>query len=668
MSDFRAIGGVSSTLQRLLADRMELPDGTLEVPPITIGPPPFSSTDNNPTDEHQRVNLFLYRVSEHGNLQNQEIPGQGSSGAFGRPPLSLKLHYLLSAYGNTKSSRDSTIFDDTLAHLLLGSAMRVLHDVPIITNRLTTVRAPSGLPVLDLSLRDGYEQIKLSLEPLTLEDITKIWTSLSLRMRLAAPYVVSVVQIESRRQRRFPRPVGQPASAVTPPLPGDAPTPGPMVYALPIQTPTITDVRVRRVGESVEQPFAYARIGDTLVLRGTSLAAPLTSVVFGDLMVPATVAGPDRVEALIPDDSIPGVGPIPVDQQLQSGVRTVRVVVRDPSLPGSSFSSNEAPFMLVPLVDTAALSFGSGPPRQLTIQGNRLIGPTPGGETLMGRSHVDHRAYLSATPKQIVVPIPDTLPARGVHLILGGSLPDPVPVGSGPYSLDIKIAGITHTISDTITNYFTGLQGNSIPRSSVAAILTSLIHDSTPETSGTPESDLVRAWFRETRVDLWKDRLVVVPGRLSNGVVISSKAGNFATALGLNAVQPPGTDSALLSGALASPPVLSAPEPRVSLSVGGKPSIIVPVGPASSLAALAEGLQSAINGSGGPAEYSKAQVVVSGDQLLVIPGATGDVRFAAAPGDDLTVSQLQLQARFAVRVRVNGAESIDLAAVELPPP
>ena len=59
---------------------------------------------------------------------------------------------------------------------------------------------------------------------------------------------------------------------------------------------------------------------------------------------------------------------------------------------------------------------------------------------------------------------------------------------------------------------------------------------------------------------------------------------------------------------------------------------------------------------------------MSGDQLLVIPGATGDVRFAAAPGDDLTVSQLQLQARFAVRVRVNGAESIDLAAVELPPP
>jgi hypothetical protein len=42
------------------------------------------------------------------------------------------------------------------------------------------------------------------------------------------------------------------------------------------------------------------------------------------------------------------------------------------------------------------------------------------------------------------------------------------------------------------------------------------------------------------------------------------------------------------------------------------------------------------------------------------------VTFGAAPGDDSTVSQLQLHARFAVRVRVNGAESIDAAALELP--
>jgi hypothetical protein len=105
----------------------------------------------------------------------------------------------------------------------------------------------------------------------------------------------------------------------------------------------------------------------------------------------------------------------------------------------------------------------------------------------------------------------------------------------------------------------------------------------------------------------------------------------------------------------------------VKLSVGTQAPIIVPVKPASSLAELAEVLQSAINGSGPPVEYGMAQVLVSGEQLLVIPGASGEVRFSAAPGDDLTVSQLQLQVSYAVRVRVNGAESLDQATVELPP-
>src|SRR5262249_2270399 len=147
----------------------------------------------------------------------------------------------------------STLFDDSMAQFILGSAMRVLHDVPIITESVTTQRAPSGAPVLHQSLRDEFEQVKVSLEPLTLEDISKVWTALALKFRLSAAYVVNVVQLESRRARLFPRPVGQPLSPVIPPLPTDAPSPGPMVYVLTIQTPTITEVRVIRAGTTVEQ-------------------------------------------------------------------------------------------------------------------------------------------------------------------------------------------------------------------------------------------------------------------------------------------------------------------------------------------------------------------------------------------------------------------------------
>lgn len=648
MSDFRAIGGVSTTLQTLLSDRMEWPDGITSAP-VTVGPPPFSTADVNPRLEPPRVNLFLYRVTENGFLQSQEIPGRGAGSAFGHPPLSLNLHFLLTAYGNEQIEDQATVFDDTNAQFLLGSAMRVLHDLPIVTPNLATVRPPSGVIVLHESLREDFERVKTTLEPLTLEDITKIWTALGLRMRLGASYVVNVVQIESRRRRTFPRPVGQPASAIIPPLPTDAPAPGPMIYVFPIQTPTITEVRVRRVAETVEQSIAYARIGDTLVLRGTSIFAPITAVAFGDIEVPASFAGPDRVEAVVPDATIPGLGPIPPERQLQPGVRTARIILRDPMVPGTRFSSNEAPFMLVPAVNPATLAYGGGPPRTLTIQGTRLIGASPGGEAVIGRASIPRESYLSATPTQIAVPIPDTLPARGVNLMLGAPLPDPIPLGAGAQTLEVTIGGVLRSITANLPS--------TIPRASVADIVASLIHDALPTDPN----------FTGTQVDLWHDRLLVVPGGLTTTVAITSPGGStFAADLGLTAAQPPGAATALVSGSLASPPLVSALLPQVRLTIGAQPPITVPVAPATSLAALADALQTTITGIGGPAEYLNAQVAVTGDQLLVIPGAAGAVVFDATASDSTTVSQLQLRARFSVRVRVNNAESIDQAVVELP--
>jgi hypothetical protein len=645
MSDFRAIGGVSATLQTLLSDRMEWPDGITSAP-ITVGPPPFSALDVNPRLEPPRVNLFLYRVTENGFLQNQEIPGRGTGSGFGHPPLSLNLHYLVTAYGNEEvMGGGGALFDDSNAQFLLGSAMRVLHDLPVITPNLATARPPSGTIILHDSLRDDFEQLKTTLEPLTLDDLGKIWTALSLRMRLGASYVVNVVQIESRRRRAFPRPVGQPASATIPPLPTDPPAPGPMIYVFPIQTPTITDVRVRRPGATVEQSIAYARIGDTLVLRGTSIFAPITTVAFGDVEVPASFAGPDRVEAVVPDAVIAGLGPIPPERQLQPGVRTARIILRDPMVPGARFASNEAPFMLVPAVATVA--YAGGPPRTLTINGTRLIGTSAGGETVIGRASIA-RPYVAATPTQITVPIPDSLPARGVHLLLGGPLPDPIPLGVGAQQLRITIGGVPKTATANLPG--------TIPRSSAAAILAGLIHDALP----------ADPHFTGARVDLWHGRLLVVPGGLVSTVTITSPVGTLASDLGLTAAQPPGAATALVSGSLASPPLITAVAPQVQLTIGAQPPITVPVPAASSLAALADALQTTITGIGGPAEYLNARVAVTGDQLLVIPGAAGAVVFDATPSDSTTVGQLQLHARFAVRVRVNNAESVDPVSVELP--
>ena len=61
MSDFHAIGGVSASLQTLLQDRMELPDGVSSLP-VVVGTPRMGK-DDVPVKEDPRINLFLYRTS-----------------------------------------------------------------------------------------------------------------------------------------------------------------------------------------------------------------------------------------------------------------------------------------------------------------------------------------------------------------------------------------------------------------------------------------------------------------------------------------------------------------------------------------------------------------------------------------------------------------------------
>jgi hypothetical protein len=448
--------------------------------------------------------------------------------------------------------------------------------------------------------------------------------------------------------------VGQPISPTIPPLPTDPPSPGPMVYAVTIQTPTIASVSVHRVNTQGEQPFPYANIGDTLILRGTSLAGPVTRVAFGDLVVAATVARGDRVEAAIPDDP-----------RLQPGARTVRVIVSDPLIPGRTFTSNDAAFMLVPFVDPPGPMSYKPLLRRLAITGSRLIGPQPTGETVIGRSVVARADYLPTPPsntptaKGFTVRVPDTLPGDGVQAWISAPLTtDPITALS--QSFDVKIGA---TPARTITP---GPSPTSLAVSDAAVFLAGLIHDAGATAPALPG-------FIGAHVDVWRDtggpRLVIVPDGLRDDIQVTGPAAPVANSLAAS-LTGPGTvkvTAGLLSGELASPPLLSSPAPRLAVTMGGAPLVLTLSKPAS-LASLAADLQAQIRAAGGVA-YANVLVATVGSQLLVVPGPGAPV-FTAVPGDDTTVAELQLNATFAVRVRVNGAESVDIpsapAVVSLP--
>jgi hypothetical protein len=648
MSDYRAIGGVSASLQTLLQDRMELPDG-VSTPVVTISTPRFGEEDV-PAKEDPRVNLFLYRVSENEFLQNEEIPGLGNSGAYGYPPLSLNLHYLLTAFGSqpVQTSAAQPLFNETLAHFLLGSAMRVLHDYPILTDQLLTVRPPTiGTPVLHPSLIGAFETVKLTLEPISLEDVTKVWMALSLRYRLSAAYSITVVQIESKSKRTFPRPVGAPPTAY-PPVSGTPPVPGPYVPVNIYASPFIDQVLVRRQGDTREQIYPYARVGDTVILIGSNFIGGQVRVAFDSVEVPVTPLSSSRIEVIVPDAVVPGVGPIPPANVLQPGARTLAVIALDPTFPQGAVRSNDSVFMLVPGIIPPVV-YAAGPPRSITVQGTRLFAPTMTGETIIGRASVDESGYTSASPTQIVVPIPDSLPMRGVAMLVSSALPDPFPVPANPF-MTVTIGSLT------ALNVTLSTTGTSVPLAQLPQMLTYAIQNAAAALVPMPNEII------GLQAGLFGNQLVLVPGGLTATIVAAdSGTGTLASALGLTGTQPPGAKNGYLSGDLSTFPDFPGAQVGISVQLGAGPVVPISFPAPTYLDVAAASLQTALQ-TASPG----AMAGVLGTQLLMLPGAAANLAFTATFTDTLSVLLLQLHAMYNVRVRVNGADSVDNITVELP--
>lgn len=633
MSNYQALGGVSESLRALLLDRMELPADAVGNFRVSIGPPRPDAQVNIDAAENPRVNLFLYRVEENASLKNQQIPGRGNSSAYGQPPLSIDLHYLVTGYGTREQQQGR--FDETLAHYLIGSAMRVFHDFPVITEDLVTVRAPLGTSVLHDSLQGEFERIKITMESISLEDISKVWTALTLPFRVSSGYVVSVVQIEGTRRQGFPRRVQPPPSA------------GPRITVVPFQHPRILELRTRWSGDPPDtlRTAPYASIGDTLVLLGENLASANTRVRIDDLDI-ALGQQFDRhkLEVIVPDDMLPGGILVPESRRLQPGVHSVEVIVDMLELNGAGFPSNKTAFMLTPGITQTVSAALTAAPRSVTIQGTRLFSERLSGETVIGRTVVGKEHYIAATPTQITVPISDTLVAYPIQVFASGIL------GSLP-----------NTLANTTMDVAIGTDGPwqvRFPRNpSSFQDLAILI-----ERSFRSVARGVRG-FRDARVGITSDkRLVLVSGGLLDVMTITP--GGTADDLHLTAASGAEVLQAYQSGRLSDIATFTAGSPQIIFTAGAASATIsLPAHPPS-LAQLAQDLQNAILAA--DAAFADVRVIVAGNQLIVLAGTASTIMFAPVPGvDEVTVKELELADTAVVRVRVNGAESLKEQSVDL---
>lgn len=337
MSNALAIAAVTRTLRNLLnnigaTDFSGLPDDTRPTAEIQVTTLPLDRVRNGDGDSSRnQVNLFLYHAEPSAAYRNMDLPRQVRPGETGRPPLALNLYYMLTAYGQSDS--------ELVAHVLLGTAMRILHDHPI----LSRAEIRSALPQGELDTQ--FENVRVTPQPVSLDEVSKLWTGFQSEYRLSAAYQVSVILIESLRSSVSPLPVLSRGAADRGPVAIAAPGPN-LLEVKEIFDPTLPN------RPALGKPSA--ELGDVLVLAGTAFGSDPLTARFRHARrdEPLEVApAPERTETEV-RVTLPAAGDAGVPAEWPAGVYTVELVVQRPDVP--AWTTNRLPFALGPTIDGIA--------------------------------------------------------------------------------------------------------------------------------------------------------------------------------------------------------------------------------------------------------------------------------------------------------------------------
>lgn len=249
MSNSLSLAAVTLALRGLLTTAVPALDSALAGLQVTTRPPDAARTNVDSSS----LNLFLYRTVTNAAFSNLDPRPTVRPGEAGLPALALDLHYLLTAYGPEDADSTAT------SHRVLGAAMSVLHDHPLLDGDAIHTALP------DSNVHEQLERIRISPVPLSVDDLSKLWGGFATQYRLSVAYVATVVVIDSRRPVRSALPVltrGQADQGVT-----AVPGAGPVLRTL---TPPRSQSGVR--------------LGEEVVVDGSQLGDPATLFRFTSLL------------------------------------------------------------------------------------------------------------------------------------------------------------------------------------------------------------------------------------------------------------------------------------------------------------------------------------------------------------------------------------------------
>lgn len=336
MSSALAIASITYVLKDLLNDGLinnDVSYATSGNVTVTALPPDMMLLEAT-ADKKTGLNLFMYYASPNQGWKNVDLPSCNSRGdRISNPPLALDLHYLLTAYAA----------EELHSEILLGYGMQLLHENPVLSRKkinrsLEAVSVSgSGLPdklksLAGSELADQVELIKISLQPMGTDEMSKLWSAFQSKYRPTAAYLVSVVLIESKNPSRSPLPV------LTRGRLHDSTGRDEGIKVQPSLTPSYPTI----TGITPENHQPSIRLGETLTITGHNLDGDNLTI----LCANSKLDNPTRaivkksstteVTAQIPDES----------ENWPAGVYSLSILVEQSG--DDVRSTNALPFLLAP--------------------------------------------------------------------------------------------------------------------------------------------------------------------------------------------------------------------------------------------------------------------------------------------------------------------------------
>ncbi len=311
MSNHLAIATVTATLRDLVFSAVSADVPGADVTMVR----PDGTGSGVPTTG---ANIFLYQVTPSAAARNEDLPTRSQDGTLvRRPRVGLDLHYLLTFYGSETQ---------LIPQRLLGSASRVIHAKPVLTRPQVDTSVSARPFLAGSNLSSDIELVKFTQLPLTLEELSKLWSVFfQTQYTLSVAYQGTVVFIESEESFSSPLPVELRN-----------------LYVETFRQPLVEEV-VAAAGD--DKPILA--LGQIRV-RGLRLRGDTTAL---------TISGEEVTPTSVADTEILATLPAP----LQAGPQGLQVQhhrrMGTPELPHRGVESNVFAFVLVPEIKKTGANY-----------------------------------------------------------------------------------------------------------------------------------------------------------------------------------------------------------------------------------------------------------------------------------------------------------------------